>query len=127
MKRKAGFVIPIDVFNSAVLISFNQSDKKLRDLAIKNNADLDQLEIFISASLKYQGLAGKLSDGSILIRINPIEDRYSLMSVIAHESFHAAHYIMEEAGIKFKMDISDEVAAYLIGYISKNIYKKLKM
>lgn len=47
------------------------------------------------------------------------------LSVLAHESFHAAEFVLRERGLRLT-DESDEAYAYYIAWIFRECYKRLK-
>nr|DAQ78746.1 MAG TPA: peptidase [Caudoviricetes sp.] len=52
-------------------------------------------------------------------------DEADMINTIAHESTHAAHDMLESSNIKLTKD-TEEVYAYLTGYISECFWKTLK-
>jgi len=44
---------------------------------------------------------------------------------LAHEIFHAVSFVMYRIGQTLEIRVSDESYAYLIGYLTTQIYKKL--
>jgi hypothetical protein len=46
------------------------------------------------------------------------------LSVLAHECFHAAEFVLRERGMQLT-DASDEAYAYYIAWMFRNIYKRL--
>lgn len=47
------------------------------------------------------------------------------LGVLAHESFHAAEFLLRERGLTLT-DSSDEAYAYYIAWIFRNVYKRLE-
>jgi len=47
--------------------------------------------------------------------------KYDYISILAHESVHLAHRIMECVGISVT-NLDDEIMAYLVGYISGEVW-----
>ncbi len=52
------------------------------------------------------------------------DDPFKSPELVAHEITHAAIGILKYAGIKL-VDESEEIYAYLIGYLTREFYKKL--
>jgi hypothetical protein len=65
--------------------------------------------------------------GDTAIRIRATDDNAKLAMLISHEVFHVVSFILDRAGMKLVLEVSDEAYAYLIGYITSEIYKKLKL
>lgn len=62
-----------------------------------------------------------------IIKISKINSKYKLIDTIVHESSHAVDLILDEIGINFEIGISDEIYAYLKGFLVSEICKKLKI
>ena len=45
---------------------------------------------------------------------------------IAHECFHATHFILNYCGVRFKVSDRHEAFAYFNGYLNNAVYKQLK-
>lgn len=46
--------------------------------------------------------------------------------IIAHECFHATHFILHACGLKFKVMDKHEAFSYFNGYLNKQVYNQLK-
>ena len=46
--------------------------------------------------------------------------------IIAHECFHATHFILDACGVKFKVSDKHEAFSYFNGYLNKQVYGQLK-
>ena len=101
----------------------------------------DELENHLARHFKNKALAHDVADhvswenlgcvvgspeiNEIVIHLHKIPDDCEMSGVLAHEIFHAAVNVASTAGIKLT-DESDEVYAYIVGYITKMIYKELE-
>ena len=47
------------------------------------------------------------------------------MAIVAHESLHAASFILQSVGMEFDTEKSEEAYAYLTQFISYKIYQKI--
>lgn len=45
---------------------------------------------------------------------------------ISHEVFHAVTHLLDFIGMPLNLDHNDEAYAYLVGYLTKSIYEKIK-
>lgn len=119
--NKINFKIPLHVYPFDVMISIGQSNENLA-AAFKRNA-MDDTGYFNKPITK--GRASRLISNHFLIRYR------SYLSVdhatVAHEVFHITTMIMEFVGMPLNLDHNDEAHAYLAGYITQSIYKKLKI
>lgn len=107
------------------MVSINQSDEQLFKNLDVYNIDQEDKKILIMEETA-RGRAAILSGNQSVIRIKTRKPNYETHSVIAHEVFHSATFIMDRVGMKLKLMTSDEAYAYLIGFITQEIYKKLK-
>src|SRR5882757_4687602 len=60
-----------------------------------------------------------------ILKINDFKKDARGISVLSHECFHAAEFILRQCGFHLN-DNSHEAYAYLLGYFVKEIYKRLK-
>ncbi len=47
-------------------------------------------------------------------------------SIIAHECFHATHFILDSCDVKFTKGAKNEAFSYFNGYLNKQVYSQLK-
>lgn len=124
MKGK-NFIIPLVVYTFDVMVSIAQTDEEIKGVLKKHlPADIhDELHLaeFKNGS---QGRAVMFSNGATLIRIRHQVKYASVRGVLAHEIFHVAEFIMDRIGIKHSLECS-EAYAYLIGYLTEEIYKQI--
>ena len=62
-------------------------------------------------------------EDSVMVYIDP---EFMNFGIVAHESFHAADYILARASAEFSPDGTNEHYAYLIGWIGRCIEKAWK-
>ena len=63
--------------------------------------------------------------GQSLIRIKGKPKTPEEFGTLQHEIFHIAASLLWRIGMKLKVKSSDEAYAYLIGYLTTEIYKKI--
>ena len=71
-----------------------------------------------------QGRCTMFKDNQILIRTLKYPTTNIEYGCLQHEIFHAVHFLMRRLRIKLKIN-SGEAYAYLIGYLTKEIYNKI--
>lgn len=76
----------------------------------------------------YDGVTCDVRDrnGNNAVLVYFIDKESVNISTIAHESFHAADFMMDTLGIVFNKDCENEHVAYLIGWIARCIDNTLK-
>jgi hypothetical protein len=47
-------------------------------------------------------------------------------TIIAHECFHATHFILDSCDVKFTKGAKNEAFSYFNGYLHKQVYSQLK-
>jgi hypothetical protein len=121
MKNQSYFIIKLEIYPFDIMVSINEADevlfKRLIDYDIKKKELKD---------LKFNG-AGRtviFDTNQIVIRIN--SKKLNIHQSISHEVFHAVTFLMDRIGDVFDIDKNAESYAYLIGYITKQIYNRLK-
>ncbi len=121
------FIVPLQVYPFDVMVSYDQTDKQLRKslkkYKIHNNAfkpvfNTQETDVAMFCINNYN---------QSIIRIKKCEDKYTLISYLNHELLHAVTVILDRMGFKLEILVSDEAYAYLMGYLSKEIYSKLKL
>ncbi len=106
------YKIPIDIYETHIDFCFVKDvetfNKVLEDYSSDRDADGSYAVFFYD----------KDEQKKILFNIEHLQPK-----IIAHESFHATHYVMEEIGEEFNID-SHESFAWLNEYIFNSIYQK---
>ena len=121
MKQKSlNFIIPLVVYPFDVMVSFGESDKQLEMALGKYN-------IKWSDNMKVigQGLFYMTESNQSIIRLKKVPQSDDEFGYLHHEIFHAVTYILDRVGMKLILGKSCEAYAYLTGYITEEIYKRL--
>lgn len=121
------FLIPIEIYGFDIMVSIDEPDDKLRNRLIKYGSTYEDCEELMNLSETVRGRCVMLPSNQTVIRLKVLLSKYEMMGVIAHEVFHATTFLLHKIGIKFDLNVSDEVYAYLLGYITTEIYKKIKI
>lgn len=120
-KKSLNFIVPLVVYPFDVMVSFGQSDEEIANSLKKKGWRWDDL-----LKLKGDGKFIIFPDiNAAVIRMKYIPDYEEGKGTLAHEIFHAITYILDRVGMELKIGHSDEAYSYLIGYLTKEIYKKL--
>ena len=119
------FDIKCDIYPSDVLVFVDERKKNIKKLLKGINYSNKEISHTLKKIKQSNGRCRMMSDGLVVIILKSnINDFYSK---ICHESFHASTFILDRIGVKFKLGVSDEAYAYLVGYISKEIFNKLEI
>ena len=118
MKGK-GFIIEYQIYPFALYVSFGQEDaevvKQLKKQGVRTPDDFKVLG---------NGRCIMYSEGATMIRMHTIPKSPSAYGILQHEIFHAVDFLFNRIGIKLD-ESSNEAYAYLIEYLTKEIYKRI--
>jgi hypothetical protein len=123
MKYK-NFIIPLVVFPFDVMVSIGQDSDSLFKELIKRGVPENDVQM---AEYENIGTARYclFSTGQSLIRIKKKPQTPKEYGHLHHEIFHTVASIMWRIGMKLEITVSDETYAYLIQYLTEQIYSKL--
>ncbi len=124
--KKMNFIIPLVVYPFDVMVSFGQTNEEVEVLFEEYNLTAEDVSIATITSNTVRGRTVMFSTNQTLIRI--VEYPVSCLDYgnLQHEIFHAVTFIMDRIGMKLVVEESDEAYAYLVSYITTEIYKKIK-
>lgn len=120
--KSLNIIIPLIVYPFDVMVSIAESDDVLFDKLKTKGIDITGIDFSHSSSQKGRTIIFR--SNQTLIRIYKLGETPEFYGTLAHEIFHAVEFIAEKIGLKLTDD-SDEAYAYLIGYITTEIYKHL--
>lgn len=128
-KKDSGsyFIIDLKVYPFKVIVSIDETDKTLFKTLSGYGNSIEDCEVAMNLPSTTLGRAAILPSNLTVIRLKTMKRKYVMMSVIAHEIFHATTFILERVGMKLELGVSCEAYAYLLGFLTKEIYKKLKI
>ncbi len=123
------FIIPLVVYPFDVMISVGQSDVQLGHSMDKYGLgevlkDCD-IELVRYTSDQNEGRAVIFPTNQSLLRIRKLPETAHEYATLAHEIFHIVTFILDRIGMKFVLLESDEAYAYLVGYLTEEIYKRI--
>jgi len=114
-------IIPVDVFSTDVLVSINQSDDKLYD-RLCHRFTREQFYLAFD-DWKSDARTVTHSDGFIIVRFREkIGKNPDSVSLVAHESYHAAYSVLSKINVQPGIE-TEEVYAYLIQFLVREILK----
>ena len=122
------FIIPLYIYPFDIMVSVNQTDKQLTKSLAKYGVTKEACEELMNLPSTVNGRTVQLPSKQCVLRLRQVTDeKDEFHAVIAHEVFHIVSLTLHEIGIRLDVDSSDEAYAYLIGYVTDIIYKKLKL
>lgn len=121
-EKKLNFIVPLVIYPFDVMVSVGQSDDELKESLSKFNCEWDE-------SMSYIGNGRFIinENNQSIIRLANYPETYFELGVLAHEIFHCVTHVLNRIGMKFILYKSDEAYSYLIGYLTEEIYNKLKI
>ena len=119
------FIIPLVVYPFDVMVSVGQSDDQLGTVLDRFPLTENDILMCRYASDRARGRYCMFSTGGSFIRIRKLPETAGEFGTLSHEVFHVVATLLEHIGMELKVLVSDEAYAYLIGYLTEQIYKKL--
>lgn len=125
------FIIPLHVYPFDVLFSIGETDEQFRKSIRKYCPpsvinDLGEDPLILKFTETSKGRTVHLnSTNQTFIRLKHYPKTCSDYGDIAHEIFHAVEFIFHKIGLHHSVE-SGEAYAYLVGYLTKEIYKRLQ-
>lgn len=119
--KKLNFIIPLVVYPFDVMVSLGESDEDLKKAMQKFNVDWSD-----NMKCVGQGLFYMTQQNQSLIRTWNYPKTPEDYGSLQHEIFHCVTVLLDKMGMKFIPLKSDEAYAYLVGYLTTEIYKKIK-
>lgn len=127
MKRRdksLNFIVPLVIYPFEVMVSFGQTDEEL--LRVLDKFKIDHSKNYLFSSPSSGGTAKMFSSGQMLLRLRHLPGSTFDYGVLQHEIFHIVCFTMDRVGIHYDIEKSDEAFAYLIQFLTQQIYNKLK-
>lgn len=124
MKNK-NFIIPLVIYPFDLMVSIGESDQKL-EKTLSGFLEPDDVIISRWNTDTQKGRYCRFSNNSSLLRLRRMPETPEDFGVLAHEVFHSVTHIMDMVGMKLKLMVSDEAYSYLVGFITEEIYKKIR-
>jgi len=118
------------VYPFDIMVSIGESDDEFiksctKILAKEHVGELKEDEVVCRMSQTQQGRTIMLSGNQTIIRLKSKPQSAREYGFMAHEVFHAVTFIMDRVGMKLKLMTSDEAYAYLVGYVTEEVYKRI--
>lgn len=120
------FIIPLVVYPFDVMVSIDEPDHILLKRLIKYGNTQEECSELLNMRETSQGRTVMLPSNQTVIRLKTQLKKYDMISTMNHEVFHATTFIMHTIGVRFELFKSDEAYAYLIGYLTREISKRIK-
>ena len=124
-RSKKNFIIPLVVYPFDVMVSIGESNEEITSRLEALNISTQDIELIIFNDETVQGRAVMLSSNQTIIRIRRTPRTAVHYGQLQHEIFHAVAFIMERIGTPLQIMVSDEPYAYLVQYLTTEIYKQL--
>lgn len=122
--RSLNFIVPLVVYPFDVMISIAETDEQLRKSFKKYSIEEDELWKWPHETAEGRFCLFPTNQG--LIRLRRLPKTPQQYGYIQHEIFHYVTSVLDRIGMKLIIQESDEAYAYLIGYLTTEIYKRIK-
>lgn len=114
------FIIPLVIYPFDVMVSLGETDEELKSSLKKVNTEWDDNMACVGKGRFYM-----TEQKQSIIRLSVYPKTNEDYGTLAHEIFHAVTHILNVVGMKLAFFKSDEAYAYLMGYLTTEIYKKI--
>lgn len=121
-KGNKNFIIKLGAFPFDVMFSFGETDKEVFAILRQKGIPEKELE---HASIAGVGRYCLFENGASLVRLKCKPTTPFDYGCLQHEIFHAVSSILWHIGMKLEIKTSDEAYAYLIGYLTEEVYKRI--
>lgn len=121
------FVIKLGVYPFDVMVSVDETDESISKRLIKYGNTKEEIDPLLNLSETTNGRCVMLPSNQTIIRLKTLKNKYDMMGVVSHEAFHATAFILSNVGMKLELYTSDEAYAYMISFITTEIYKNLNL
>ena len=118
------FIIDCHIYPFQILVYFGQNKKPLYNELSKTlpKSDVDTLKTF-----EFEvGKSVMFPTGQTLLWLDEKPNSVNGLAILNHEIFHCACFILERVGIDYS-ETTNEAYAYLIEYLTKQIYNELNI
>jgi len=124
-KKKLNFIIPLVVYPFDVMVSFGETENEI--IRILESLELSESDITLALfhSDTINGRAVMFESNQTLIRLRNFPKSPEEYGVLHHGIFHAVTFIMSKIGMELIILKSDEAYAYLIQYLTREIYERI--
>lgn len=124
-KKSISFIIPLVVYPFDVMVSFGQTNEDVDKILKKYGLTAEDVSFATFTSSTIQGRAVMFESNQTLIRLKLFPETAIDYGNLQHEIFHAVVFIMNRIGMTLEVQKSDEAYAYLVSYLTTEIYKRL--
>jgi hypothetical protein len=124
-KRPSCIQIDLQIYPYYVLVFFGEDDEEVKNVLKEKLVNFESVDPDTYTLDNRSGTASFYRSSSYLfIRCKEYPDRPFYQGTLAHEIFHVVTFLANEIGLSLN-DGSDEAYAYLIGYITREVYDQL--
>lgn len=129
--KSLNFIVDLVIYPFDIMVSINQTDEAFRKSIMKYLPpdclkDLETDKEILNLGKTCNGRTINFSTGhQTVIRIKNYPRQPRDVGVLGHEIFHACSFVLWRMGIPLEIEKTDEVYAYLIGYVTSKIFNRL--
>lgn len=125
--KKICRVVDLVVYPFSVMVAFGVSDDEMREhLSRYSLPEDDIVPALFGDNVTVKGRTVMFSNNATLIRTRHFPVSVTQYGQLQHEIFHAVCFIMEQVGMPLQVMVSDEAYAYLIQYLTTQIYEMIQ-
>lgn len=118
------FIFPLHIYPFEVMVFFGEMDDLYKKLSTHGIKEDEINQIRNDPEGHGLGYSAMFTDGQTLIRLPKKPETAKEFSILSHEIFHVSSLVLRKVNIEL-CEKSEEAFAYLIGYISEQVFEKL--
>lgn len=125
--KSKNFIIPCVIYPFNLMVSINESDDQFANSILKKYDAKILDDIQKQERINQNGLTYIYSSADLMvsiIKINNFQNDAIGKGTLAHEIFHATEFILRVCGFTLNNN-SHEAYAYLLGYLTEQVYGKI--
>lgn len=122
--KSLNFIIPLVIYPFDVMVSVGESEDQL-EKTLDKYLDAKKEIVWRWHNETAVGRFCMFSSNQGLIRLRKLPATPEDYGNLQHEIFHYVTHILDRIGMKLVLMKSDEAYSYMIGYLTKEIYKRL--
>ena len=120
------FLVDLVLFPFDIMVSLGESDDELKNKLIElGSDDMEDIGRLLNLDSTVKGRTIMLKGHQTVVRMPIVPKNAFDYGILQHEIFHAVEFILYKIGITHDLDTSNELYAYMIGYVTGEVYKKL--
>jgi hypothetical protein len=123
--HSVNFTIDLTMIPYDIMVFYNEKDDNVSAILLEVGINKYEVEHMLNLKDEEKGRTMITTNNYTIIRLKAVNEDI-LPGIIAHESLHAISMIMEQMGVKFHPDFSEEIYTYALQYVVNKMHYHLE-